>query len=137
MFVGPFTTALAPDEVLVAVIVPTVARSCRHGFGEFAVRSGDFALASVAVVVSVDGGNADRARIVLGGVDATPIRATGAEAVLTGSELTDEVIDEAAATAAAECDPAEDATTTAAYRRRLVARLVRDALAQARDKGSG
>jgi len=137
MFVGPFTTALAPDEVLVAVIVPTVARSCRHGFGEFAVRSGDFALASVAVVVSVDGGSVDRARIVLGGVDATPIRATGAEAVLTGSELTDEVIDEAAATAAAECDPAEDATTTAAYRRRLVARLVRDALAQARDKGSG
>jgi len=74
---------------------------------------------------------------VLGGVDATPIRATKAEALLAGSELTDEAIDEAAATAAGECDPAEDATTTAAYRRRLVARLVRDALAQVRDKGPG
>jgi carbon-monoxide dehydrogenase medium subunit/6-hydroxypseudooxynicotine dehydrogenase subunit alpha len=132
LFVGPFTTALAPGEVLVAVVVPGAARTRRHAFGEFTVRSGDFALASVAVVLALDDGKVDHARVALGGVDATPIRASGAEALLAGSELTDELVEEAAAAAAAECDPAEDATTTAAYRRRLVARLVRDALTRIR-----
>jgi carbon-monoxide dehydrogenase medium subunit/6-hydroxypseudooxynicotine dehydrogenase subunit alpha len=134
LFVGPFTTAIVPGEVLTAIVVPGAARSRRHAFGEFAVRSGDFALASVAVVLSLDEGRVDHARVVLGGVDATPIRATGAEALLAGSELTDELVEEASAAAAAECDPAEDATTTAAYRRRLVARLVRDALTRVRDE---
>jgi carbon-monoxide dehydrogenase medium subunit/6-hydroxypseudooxynicotine dehydrogenase subunit alpha len=136
LFVGPFTTALAPDEVLVGVVVPGAARSRRHAFDEFAVRSGDFALASVAVVLGLDDRKVDHARVALGGVDATPIRAASAEALLVGSELRDELVEDAAAAAAAECDPAEDATTTAAYRRRLVARLVRDALTRIRREAS-
>jgi carbon-monoxide dehydrogenase medium subunit/6-hydroxypseudooxynicotine dehydrogenase subunit alpha len=131
-FLGPFTTALAADEAVVAVTVPAAARSARSAFGEFAVRSGDFALAAAGVVAHLDDGRATAVRIALAGVAATPVRALEAESRLEGAELTDEAIDEAARAAAAGCDPAEDATTTASYRRTLVARLTRDALRRLR-----
>ena len=124
----PVHDGLEPDEAIVAVTVPAHARQRVGAFEEFAVRSGDFALAAAAVVLPLDGARARDVRIALGAVDATAIRAAAAESLLDGAELTDEAIAEAAEAAAAECDPASDATTTAAYRRALVARLVRDAL---------
>ncbi len=127
-FLGPFTTALAPGEAVTGVRLPESARQGLAAFEEFAVRSGDFALASVAVVARFDTTRLTRVRIALGGVGATPLRARGAEAVLEGAEPTAEAIAEAARITAGECDPAEDAGTSAAYRRALVARLARDAL---------
>ena len=88
-------------------------------------------------MLTLDGARARDVRIALGAVDATAIRATAAESLLDGAELTDEAIAEAAEAAASECDPASDATTTAAYRRALVARLVRDVLARVRSEAAG
>ena len=50
---GPFTTALDPDEMIVAVRVAPSAELRHAGFREFAIRSGDFALASVGVLVGI------------------------------------------------------------------------------------
>jgi carbon-monoxide dehydrogenase medium subunit len=136
LFLGPFTTALAPDEAVVAVDIPASVRAARAAFTELAVRAGDFALASAGIVARVEGGRLRGVRIALGGVDATPVRATRAEALLEGEEPADEAIREAAQAAAADCDPAEDASTSVEYRRTLVARLVRDALTRIRDEGS-
>ena len=88
-------------------------------------------------MLTLDGARARDVRIALGAVDATAIRATAAESLLDGVELTDEAIAEAAEAAASECDPASDATTTAAYRRALVARLVRDVLVRVRSEAAG
>ena len=134
---GPYTTSLEPGEAIVAVTAPAHARLRVGAFAEFAVRSGDFALAATAVVLTLDGARVRDVRIALGAVDATAIRATTAERLLNGAELTDEAIAEAANAAASECDPASDATTTAAYRRALVARLVRDVLARLRSEAAG
>lgn len=132
LLAGPFTTTLAPGEAVVAVTVPAAARRRRAAFAELAPRAGDFALAAAAVLLRLDGGRAREVRVALGAVDATPLRAPAAEALLEGAELSDEAIAEAGEAAAACCDPAEDATTSAAYRRLLVARLVRDALTRLR-----
>ena len=62
LFLGPFQTALEPDELLVEIEVPPVAEGARQGFAELARTQGDFAVACVAVV---DG------RIAVGGVAGT------------------------------------------------------------------
>jgi len=132
LFLGPFTTVLRPDEAIAEVVVPVAAREGRAAFAEFAVRAGDFALASVAVTALVDGGRSSQARIVLGAVEGVPVRAGTAEALLEGARLDDATIAGAAAVAASGCDPVDDPATSAAYRRTLVARLVRDALGRLR-----
>jgi carbon-monoxide dehydrogenase medium subunit/6-hydroxypseudooxynicotine dehydrogenase subunit alpha len=122
-FLGPFTTALAPGELLVeaAFAAPEGARTA---FAEFAWRAGDFALACVCVGLAPGW-----TRIAVGGVGAIPTRATRAEALL--SEGGREAFDEAAETAAQELEVYGDRTADEAYRRRLVRTLVNRALAQA------
>lgn len=132
-FRGPFTTALEPGEAVVAVRIPGDARGRRAAFAEFAVRAGDFALASAAAVARVRDGHATDVRVVLGGVDATPIRARAAEVLLEGNALDADVVAEAARAAAAECDPA-GGPTSVAHTRALVGRLVRDTLSRVAGK---
>jgi CO/xanthine dehydrogenase FAD-binding subunit len=123
---GPFTTALEPDEMIVALRLPPAPPRSYAAFREFALRSGDFALASAGVAVELDGaGLVRRARVVVGAVEPVP----RALEVLSGTHLGDDAIAEAAQAVAASCTPAEDRNVDAATRRDLVRVLVRDALA--------
>lgn len=78
MFVGPFTTALGEDELLVAIEVPPPPVGARMAFVEHARTRGDFALAGVAVVLA----HARHAAIALLGAAAVPVRAEMAERAL-------------------------------------------------------
>jgi xanthine dehydrogenase YagS FAD-binding subunit len=79
---------LAEDEVLVRVDVPAPAPGMRGTYFKFKERgSFDFALASVAALVRLEGGVVSKARIVLGGVAPIPWRAAEAEAALVGKAL--------------------------------------------------
>jgi CO/xanthine dehydrogenase FAD-binding subunit len=132
--VGPFMTALAPDEMIVAVRVPPT--SMQHAaFREFAGRSGDFALASAGVLVGVgsDGRVAD-ARIVVGAVEPIPRALDEAVEPLRGSTLDDAAVEDAARGAAAACDAVSDRNVDAETRRDLVAAVVRDALLDVRGR---
>lgn len=123
---GPFTTALEPEEMIVALRLPPAPPRSYAAFREFALRSGDFALASAGVVVELDeSGVVRRARVVVGAVEPVP-RALD---VLSGERLADDAVAEAAHAVAASCDVADDRNVDAATRRDLVAVLVRDALA--------
>ena len=74
-FVSTFMTALEPDELLAEVRVPGSRRATGSGFLELARRHGDFALAGVAALVTLDGdGAVADARIALIGVAATAVR---------------------------------------------------------------
>ena len=132
-FLGPFTTALAPDEVLTSVRLPEAPREARVAFEEFAVRAGDFALASAAVGIAParDGGPA-WARVVLGGVAPVPVRARAAETLLADGGLSDAELAAVGDAAAAEADPPDDHHASADYRRELVAALVQRALRRLR-----
>jgi aerobic carbon-monoxide dehydrogenase medium subunit len=131
-FVSLFTTAIAADEILTAVEVPTIAPSEGCAFTEFARRHGDFALAAVAVRLRIDVGRiAGPVRISLGGVAECATRARGTEAMLLGATPAPELLDAAADQVALEIDPPADIHGSSAYRKNLVRVSVKAALAQA------
>ncbi|MDR7485749.1 MAG: xanthine dehydrogenase family protein subunit M [Armatimonadota bacterium] len=130
-FVGPYTTQLRADELLVEVRVPAVEPDDAWGFAEFARHDGGFALALAACVMRRDPeGRVETARVAVGGVTATPERLVGAEETLRGQRLTDGTIDRAAEHAAALAAH-DDIHATATYRRRLARWLVREVLRRA------
>ena len=128
-FLGFFTTAMEPGELLVEVRFP---RPRPHAaLQEFARRHGDFAIVAAAVAVELDGDRLTDARIVIGGVDEIPLRVTEAEGVLEGAEPGAEAFAEAGRAAAAAVEPSSDIHGSAEYRKELTAVLVRRALAEA------
>ena len=127
-FEGPFTTSLAPDELLVEVRFEAT-EGARTAFLELARRSGDFALAGVAAVNRAQPGAAD-VRLAAFGIGGSAVRLTSAEEVVRGRELTDETLREAGEAAAAAVEPATDVHADSAYRKELLGVLVRRALRQ-------
>ena len=117
-FIGPFSTVLAPDELLVEVVFP-VAGVQRTAFAEVARRHGDFAIAGVAAAAMADG-----IRLAALGVAWTPIRLRAAEAAANEGVLDDARIGAAAAAARAEVDPTDDIHADRAYRVDLIGVLV-------------
>lgn len=128
-FEGFLTTALEPDEMIVEVVFP---RPAPHAaLTEFAQRAGDFAIVAAAVALDVDGSTCQSGHVVLGGVDAVPVRADAAEEVLAGADLSSELFREAAEAAAAEISPGTDVHGSGEYRRKLTRTLVARALEEA------
>ncbi|WP_439552049.1 FAD binding domain-containing protein [Falsiroseomonas sp.] len=125
---GPLETALAADEILAGVTVPLLPADARWGFEEVARRAGDFAQAMALVVLRQDAlGRIAEARIGIGGVEAVPRRLASVEAMVTGRVPSAALFEEAGRTAAAACEPMEDA----GYRRALVRAVVSRALGSA------
>ena len=128
-FLGFFTTALEPGELLIEV---RVSRPRPHAaLHEFARRHGDFAIVAVAVAVDVEGDRIADPRIVVGGVDDVPLRVEAAEQALDGAAPGAEAFAEAGRAAAGAVDPSSDVHGSAQYRKDLTDVLVRRALAEA------
>ncbi len=137
-FRGVRKTALQPDEMLVRINVPALKPSERGTFLKLGLRQAQaISVVNVAVVVAFDDGrntqHAVRARIALGSVAPTIVRASEAEAYLAGKTLTDDVIAHAAALTAAAARPISDIRGSAEYRRDMVRVLTERALRQLRD----
>jgi carbon-monoxide dehydrogenase medium subunit len=126
------TTAVEPDELLLAVEFDRPAAGNRSSFQEFALRKGDFCLAAAAVTLDLAEDHSVRSsRVVVAGVAPTPIRLTGVEDLLVGSPVTAALLAQAQRTAADEVRPTGDIHADADYRRHLASVLVRRALADA------
>ena len=134
-FVDIFTTALQPRELVVSLDVPN--DRCRWGFTELSRRPGDFALAMVAVRLSMDGDRCDAATVVLGAVDSTPILAYGAGEALAGSVVDDAVAGEAARAATDGLSPPGDIHGSGEYRKQVAGVLVKRAIANALSQTNG
>jgi aerobic carbon-monoxide dehydrogenase medium subunit len=133
--VGPFETALEPDEILIEARVP----SAPQGSSYFKVerRAGDYASAAVGVALWMSGDQIEESRIGMCSVGSTTLRARGAEEVLEGQSPDEELYKQAAERAAQECDPPDDARGTPEYKRDLVRVLVVRALEQAVGRARG
>jgi carbon-monoxide dehydrogenase medium subunit len=128
---GFMATALAPDEVIVAIELPTWRADHGYGFREFARRHGDFALAGAAALLEVDaGGVVRRAALTLFGVAVNPVVLRAAAETLTGKPFGAALI-QTAATAAKLIEPISDIHASAEYRRHLAQVLVLRALTDA------
>ncbi len=137
-FLGPFTTALATDELLTSIRFPIPPTHSGWGMAEVARRHSDFALAgAVALLARADDGTCARAAIALFGVATRPLRATQAEQALVGRPFTTETFREVATLATESIDePLSDVHGSAAYRRQLVPVVVRRALEEAAQRAA-
>lgn len=98
--------ALAAGELITAVILPRPLPDARQHYLKLRDReSYEFALASVAVIVALDGSRIREARVALGGVATKPWRARAAEDVLRGAPPTAETFHAAAIAALRDAEP--------------------------------
>jgi len=132
-FVGMFTTALAPDEILVEIELPFIPEHAGWSFMEVAPRAGDYALMGVAVSVTLDeGGKCKTAKLVYLNAGDGPVDAMEAAQLLEGESLTDELITSAAAYASEkEITPFGNVHTSPEFQRHLAKVLTQKALKQA------
>jgi len=135
-FVGPGATVRQPDELLTDILVPIPQGRIGMRFYKLAVRRYmDIAIVNVAALVEVDEeGTITNARLALGSVAPTPLRAYEAEERLKGSPLNEFVLDEAAKLAQAASRPITDQRGTAEYRRIMVYRLTKRVVQQAYER---
>ncbi len=132
-FVGLFSTAIEPGELLTQVRIPPAPSRSGFAFEEMSRRHGDFALVGVAVAVNLDdGGRCEGARIALLSVGDRPMLADQASRSLVGQLPSAECIRAAADTAATrDIEPPSDIHASARYRRQLANVLTRRALERA------
>jgi carbon-monoxide dehydrogenase medium subunit len=131
-FVGPLTTTLKADELIVGVRLARWPKHRRWAFEEFAIRRGDFALAAVGLFYDQDDAHrVSNAHISVIAATDIPRRLPAAEAALNGKVIDEETILAAAGAAAAAVDPPHDIHASRDYRRALVATLLSRALRRA------
>jgi len=132
-FVGMFTTALEPDEILVEIELPVMPARTGWSFMEVAPRAGDYALMGVAVLITLDEkGNCMQAKLVYLNAGDGPVDAQNAASLLKGERLGDALIESAAKLASeSEINPFGNIHASIDYQRQLAKVLTQKALGQA------
>jgi CO/xanthine dehydrogenase FAD-binding subunit len=131
-FVGYYTTALEPGEVLTEISYPAPPAGAGASLHEVARRRGDFALVSVAALLAVnDAGTITMARLAYGSMGPRPLRAYQTEAALLGQAATAEVFAGVAPSIEGQLRPHSDLHASRDYRMDVAVALTRRALAGA------
>ena len=133
LFTGPGQTVLAPGEIITRfrLLSPSSgSHYIKHKIREVM----DLAFIGVAASVNLENGVITDARIGLAAVAPTPIRATEAENLLNGNELTAELLAQAGEAAAAAASPISDLRCSAEHRSEMVDVLTRRAVQAAVDR---
>jgi carbon-monoxide dehydrogenase medium subunit len=130
LFQNYLETAVAPDEVLTEVRIPSL-EGWGFGYEKFNRRSEDWAMVAVSVMVKANDGQAEDVRVGLTNMGSVPLRAEGVEAALRGQSLSPESIARAAEQADEGTDPPADLNASAEYKRHLARVLTRRALERA------
>ncbi len=131
---GVRRTVLEPDELLLEIRIPGGrGRAGSHYLKLKERQKMDIAFVGVATVLELEAGDGvvKSARIALGAVAPTPIRAEEAESSLRGKQLSDDVLAEAGRLAAQAAKPISDVRASADYRREMVNVLTQRTLRQA------
>lgn len=126
---GVRRTAMQPDELLTAITFPALAANERGIFLKSGLRKAQaIAVVNAAVILGFDGEEITSAKITLGSVAPTIIRAPEVEEFLIGKALDADVIREAARLAMSAATPIDDVRGSAVYRTEMVKVLVGRAL---------
>ncbi|MQA15346.1 MAG: xanthine dehydrogenase family protein subunit M [Pseudonocardiaceae bacterium] len=133
-FVDYFTTAVAPDEVLIEVRIPKHTGWGSH-YEKFNRVAQAWSIVGVAAAVRSEGGSIAEARVALTNMGSTPIRATGVERALVGQPASAEAIRSAAQHAAEGTSPTTDGNADADYREHLARVLTGRAVSEAAGVG--
>lgn len=125
-FFTPMGNVLAPDEMITVIHIPKPSPVARQDFLKFTLRKPiDFAIVSAADLITIDNEICIDARIVVGAVAPTPVRALKAEEFLRGKELSEEIVAEAASLALVGAKPLSKNAYKVEIAKTLVKRVVK------------
>ena len=130
-FVDWYTTALAPGELVTAVLLAPAAPGLGR-YDKLARVSGDFATVSVALSVAWHEGACRRVGLAIGGCGPRPLHLDEANEALVAGRLGEQAAEKAGALLVGAADPIDDVRGSAEYRRLVIPRMVSRAVAQAR-----
>lgn len=136
-FIGVKQVALQPGDIVTEVLLPACSRGTGGAFLKLVRTAPDIAKVNVAVNLAFSGNTCQDARIALGSVAPTPIRAKRAEEMLKGKPIDRQAMAEAGEAAAAGTRPITDIRSTAEYRREVSQVLVRRAIGSALERARG
>lgn len=131
---APGRTIIRPDEILSRILVPIPPEASGAAYLQLGKRkSQEINIVNVASFLSLDSaGTISSARIALGSVGPTPLRAPAAEAVLVGKMPGEALFFEAGEAARTQdCRPIDDFRGSADYRRAMIGVLTKRTLASA------
>ncbi|TFH07651.1 MAG: 2Fe-2S iron-sulfur cluster binding domain-containing protein [Candidatus Atribacteria bacterium] len=134
---GPGEIALHDGELISRVRIPQAPAHTGSSFLKLSRVRADLAKVSVAVRLVRDGDKIVNARIALGSVGPTVVRAKKASSMLSDRPFSKDLILNAARMAGDEIKPIDDVRSTADYRKRAAVALVHDALLAAWERASG
>ena len=136
-FSGPKKTVLKQGQMVGGIIVPLPPKHSGAAFRRLARVSLDIAKINCAVYIETEGDRIRLARIALGSVAPTPVRAPTIENALEGQKYSERLIHQAAELVAEDIAPIDDVRSTAEYRKQIASLLVREALQQAWRRSRG
>ncbi|MCK5827722.1 FAD binding domain-containing protein, partial [Candidatus Bipolaricaulota bacterium] len=131
---GPGSIALEPGELIQSVLLPNPQPGVASAFLKLARVRADLAKVSVAVRLVRDSERVVSARIALGSVGATVVRAKKASSMLSDKPFFKDQVLNAARMAGGEISPIDDVRSTAGYRKKAAVALVHDAIMLAWDR---
>ncbi len=136
-FTGPKKTIINPGELVTAIRVPFAKTGSGQSFKRVSRVGLDIAKVNCAVYLERDGNKLCTIRIAFGSVAPTPVRLGTVEDLLTGEEMSEKLISSAVEKVARELRPIDDVRSTAEYRKRVAAVLLRDAVTEAWAQSGG
>lgn len=119
-FKGPGESCLSSDEILTDIILDPPHQKAKATFLKKGRVKMDLAIASLAVLLEMEGGRCRKARIAAGSVAPVPLRLYKVEALLEGSTVTEKLAAEAQRLATKIISPITDIRATEEYRRQIV-----------------
>ena len=130
-FLGLYSTLLEPGEILTQIRVPIPAPGSGWSYEKLKRKTGDFATAATAVMLTMKAGKVVGVRIALTNAGPTPLKATAAEASLVGKPIDEASLNEAARLAMSICEPTADQRGDVAYKTAMCGEMTRRALQSA------
>ena len=130
-FSGPKRTVLKRGQLLCSINLPSPAENSGASFRRLARVSLDIAKINCAAYIEREGDRIRSARVALGAVAPTPVRAPTVEAALNGQRYSDTLVEEAAGRVASDIAPIDDVRSTAEYRKQIASLLVGETLQEA------
>jgi aerobic carbon-monoxide dehydrogenase medium subunit len=128
---GAYSTALQPGEILTALSIPIPPVGHGHAYEKLKRKVGDYATAAAAVVLTLAGGKVTSCKIGVTNLADTPLLATEAARLVTGTSLDEATLKGAAEAARAIMSPAADGRGSVEYRKHVCGVMVMRALRRA------
>lgn len=136
-FTDMLTTALAPDELLTAVIVNRLGAGEGAAYAKFAHPASRYAIVGAAAYVKLADGKLSACRVAITGAGPMAVRLNEVEQAVLGGDGSTEAISSATANAGAGMDILGDIHASEEYRRAMVGVYARRALTQALARARG